>query len=160
MTENKNIFSDNNSSDNSLRENSAGCVCIVPLTSKGDVVFIERCDSNGVTRLEAPSGTLEGGETPLEGAVRILMEHTGHTARCITSLAKIILDPESINEAVHMYLATELDRGKRDFVDNDGHKIKKLKLNDAINLVMACEINEQKTQVALMRTWFTRNKSL
>jgi ADP-ribose pyrophosphatase len=57
---------------------------------------------------EAPAGTMEPGETPLETAQRELIEETGHTAGTFIPRGSIFTTPGFTTERLHLFEVRDL----------------------------------------------------
>lgn len=88
------------------RIQSPDFVTIVPLTARGDLVFV-RGYKHGVRRetLSVPAGLMDPGETPLAAAQRELLEETGYTAPTWESLGSFVVDGNRGNGTMHAFLA-------------------------------------------------------
>ena len=63
------------------------------------------------TLVELPAGTIDPNEDPLETAKRELIEETGYRAGRMEKLAEFFMSPGILHERMHLFLATELERG-------------------------------------------------
>ncbi len=101
--------------------------------------------------LEVPAGKRDGNESFENVAIRELKEETGYTAGCIEHLGKMYLSPGYSNEELHLYLATELIPGETSFDDNEAIDIYEYPIDDLVNMVMSGEIEDGKSQVAILK---------
>lgn len=129
-----------------------GAVCVLPLTDDGDVIFVNqfRYALNKVT-LEVPAGKLEKGEDPKEAALRELSEETGLTAKNIVHIGDLYTTPALIDEVIHMYIATDLTQGEQHLDYDEFVNTLKIPLSKAVDMVMAGEIKDSKTQTILLK---------
>ena len=115
-----------------------GGVCVLPLTDKNEVLFVRQFRyPHQMVLLEIPAGKLEYGESHHECGLRELKEETGCTCDDYTYLGSLIPTPAYCGEVIHMYLA----RG-----------LQKIPLDEAVAMVMRNEIQDSKTQIALLKT--------
>jgi ADP-ribose pyrophosphatase len=138
-----------------------GAVCVLPLTDDGDVIFVNqfRYALNKVT-LEVPAGKLEKGEDPKEAALRELSEETGLTAKNIVHIGDLYTTPALIDEVIHMYIATDLTQGEQHLDYDEFVNTLKIPLSKAVDMVMAGEIKDSKTQTIILKAdkYFERQK--
>lgn len=88
-----------------------GSVVILPITESGELVLIKQWrQAAGRVLLEAPSGTREPGEEPLETAGRELREESGFRAGSMTPLGGSWVAPGYSTEFTHAFLARNLTR--------------------------------------------------
>lgn len=92
-----------------------GAVVILPMLDDGRFVMIENYRvSIGQTLLEVPAGTMEAGEDPRATAARELIEETGYAAGKLEFLRTFYASPGICDEAMHLFLATDLVEGSPD----------------------------------------------
>lgn len=130
-----------------------GGICVVPLTEKGEVLMVEqfRYPYSEVV-LEIPAGKRDGNEEPLEGGKRELKEETGATAENYTFLGELYPTPGYCGEIIYMYLATGLSYGETDPDEDEFLNLKKIPLDEAVDMIMRGEIKDAKTQTAILKT--------
>lgn len=136
-----------------------GGVCIVPLDEDDNVLMVRqfRYPTRRVL-LEIPAGKLEFGEDHRECGLRELKEETGCTCDEFTYLGYLIPTPAYDNEIIHMYLARGLHSGEQDLDKDEFLDVEKIPLAKAVEMIMNNEINDAKTQLALLKTKFLLNK--
>jgi ADP-ribose pyrophosphatase len=69
--------------------------------------------------LELPAGTLEDGEEPLASAQRELREETGLHGGRWEQLGAFFTTPGFCNERMHVFVATDVERGESDLEDDE-----------------------------------------
>lgn len=130
-----------------------GGICVVPLTEKGEILMVEqyRYPYSEVV-LEIPAGKRDGNEEPLEGGKRELKEETGPTAENYTFLGELYPTPGYCGEIIYMYLATGLSYGETNPDEDEFLNIKRIPLEEAVEMIMNGEIKDAKTQTAILKT--------
>lgn len=86
-------------------------VNVIAITKDGQFVM-ERQYRPGADRVcwEIPCGVIEKGETPLEGAMRELLEETGYGNGEWSRLMSISANPGAMTNFTHCYLATGVEK--------------------------------------------------
>lgn len=137
----------------------SGGVGIVALSENDEVFLVNQFRYPYKSELlEIPAGKLNPGENPLECGKRELREETGATASEYTSLGRLFPSPGYTNEIIYMYLAIGLSFGEMQLDDDEFLDVVKMPLKKAVEMVMSGELADSKTQIALLKTWFLRNK--
>lgn len=136
-----------------------GGVGVVALTAKNEILFVRqyRYPYKDVI-LEIPAGKLNYGEDPLLAGKRELREETGAIATTYTSLGTLLPSPGYTAEIIHMYLAENLTFGETDFDEDEFLTLEKIPLQKAVDMVMSGEIADAKSQAAVMKTYYLKNK--
>ena len=130
-----------------------GAVCVIPVTSEGNVVLVKQY-RYAVERelLEIPAGKLDSSEEdPLDAAMRELKEETGAVAEKITPLGLYLGSPAILGEKIYMYLATGLTIGNTSPDEDEFLEICEIPLEKAIKMVLDGEIPDGKTQSGILR---------
>ena len=94
-------------------------------------------------------GKLEYGEKPLPAAERELGEETGLTAGRMVYLGECCTSPGFSTEVLHIYLALELRRGEAHPDEDEFLNVEKHSLETLTDMVMAGEIDDAKTIIAV-----------
>lgn len=130
-----------------------GGVCLAALTDAQELLFVRqyRYPYRRVL-LELPAGKLEPGEDPLEGGKRELSEETGASAREFRSLGVMYPSVGYTDEVLYLYLATGLSVGEMHPDADEFLEIERIPLARAVEMVMAGEIEDSKTQIAVLKT--------
>ncbi len=129
-----------------------GGVCIAALTDDDELLFVRQFRSPyGEIVTELPAGKLEKGEDPLKAGIRELSEETGATAENIVSLGKLYPTPGYCGEIIHMYLATGLSFGEQHTDEDEFLDVLRIPLAKAVEMVMADELRDSKTQTAVLK---------
>lgn len=129
-----------------------GGVCIAALTEERELLFVRQFRSPyGEIVTELPAGKLEKGEDPLKAGIRELSEETGASAQKVVSLGKLYPTPGYCGEIIHMYLATGLSFGDQHTDDDEFLDVLRIPLDRAVEMVMADELRDSKTQTAVLK---------
>ncbi len=130
-----------------------GAVCVIPLTEQGEVICVRQYRYPFAdVLLEIPAGKLDSpDEDPTEAALRELREETGATCQHLTYLGKYFGSPALIGETIHMYLAEGLSFGELDLDEDEFLEVERIPLSELVEGVLAGEIPDGKTQVAVLR---------
>ena len=140
----------------------SGGVAIIPLLQGGRVIT-ERQFRYAHKRIfrEIPAGKLEASDSnTLEAAKRELFEETGAVARKYTYLGKIASTPALIDEVIHLYLAEDITFGERRLDDGEFLNVTTEPLSDLYDMVIGGEIEDAKTQIAILKTAVLRPQYL
>ena len=87
---------------------------IVPFVSNNEILVIKSYRHMvGSYQIEAPSGYIDNGETPVEAASRELKEETGYRANNIISLGLYTLDYTMFEQTGNVFVAYDLVDEKR-----------------------------------------------
>lgn len=131
-----------------------GAVVIVPLTADRQVLMVRQYrHAVGRDMLELPAGTLEEGELPEKAGPRELNEETGHTARRWELLNRFFSSPGILTEEMHVYLATDLEEGKLEPMEDEDLTLVPVPLGEAIDMVRSGEIVDAKSIIGLLLAW-------
>lgn len=130
----------------------SGGVCVVPVTEDGDVLFVRQFRYPfAKVLLEVPAGKLNYGEDHYQCGLRELEEETGCTAENYQYLGCMYPTPAYCSEITYMYLASGLKDGKQHLDDDEFLEVEKIPLDKAVEMVMNNEIEDAKTQLALLK---------
>ena len=129
-----------------------GGVTILPVDENGICTMVRQFRYPfGRLILEAPAGKLEPGEDPKECAVRELSEETGYSAERWVDLGACCTSPGFSSEVLHIYLALGLHAGKSHPDEDEFLNTEKIPLSELSRMVMANEIDDAKTAVAILK---------
>jgi len=130
-----------------------GAVAVLPLTDEGDVICV--CQyryAHGRLMTEIPAGKLDSTtEDHVEAALRELREETGARCKTLTYLGLYRSTPAILDEKIDLYLAEGLTFGETDPDDDEFLESFRVPLADLVDQVMAGEITDGKTQVAVLK---------
>lgn len=129
-----------------------GGVTILPVDEDGNCYMVRQFRyPAGHMMLESPAGKLEYGEDHRDCAVRELSEETGFTADELVYLGGFYTSPGFSSELLHIYLALGLHAGKSHLDEGEFLNVEKLPLRQLIRMVMANEIEDAKTMIAVLK---------
>ncbi|MBE7492755.1 MAG: NUDIX hydrolase [Planctomycetes bacterium] len=127
-----------------------GAACVIPMLDKDTVLLIEQWRIGAKRPLwEIPAGTLDPGEDPLACAARELEEETGYKAGKLEHLFTFFPSPGILDEKMHIFLATELTRGRTKFDEDEQITAKAFSFRDLRMQLKANNIKDGKTIAAL-----------
>lgn len=137
-----------------------GAVCVVPLTEDGEVICVKQYRyAGGRMFLEIPAGKLDyAGEDRREAALRELREETGALCESLVYLGDLFTSPAILSERISMYLAEGLTYTDTDFDEGEFIEIVRIPLSELVDMVMRGEIEDAKTQTAILKVWNIKNK--
>ena len=130
-----------------------GGVCVAALTADNELLFVRqfRYPYRAVME-ELPAGKLNPGEDPLGCGKRELFEETGAAAERYESLGTLYPSPGYAAEVIHLYLATGLTFGEARPDEDEFLQAYRVPLDEAVRRVIAGEIPDAKTQLAVLKT--------
>ncbi len=131
-----------------------GAVAVLPLTDTGDVICVRQYRyAHGCIMTEIPAGKLDSKtEDHVQAALRELREETGARCRNLTYLGLYRSTPAILDEKIDLYLAENLTFGEQKLDDDEFLDVVRIPLSTLVNQVLAGEITDGKTQVAILKT--------
>lgn len=132
-----------------------GAVCVIPITSNGEVICVRQYRyAVGKALIEIPAGKLDSiNEDPDDAVRRELREETGAISGKLTYLGLYYGSPALINEKIYMYLAEDLTFGDCDPDDDEFLEVIKIPLEELVDMVLRGDIEDGKTQSAVLRAY-------
>lgn len=129
-----------------------GGVCVVPINENGEILMVKQFRYPFQEALvEIPAGKLEFGEDHREAGLRELREETGAVCEKFEYLGVCYPSVAYLTEKIHMYLATGLSFEQQDLDEDEFLDVLKIKLEDAVEMIMNNEIPDAKTQCAILK---------
>lgn len=101
--------------------------------------------------LEIPAGKVDVGETSYDCAIRELKEEVGLSAKSLVDLGLIYPSPGYTDEPLHIYLATDFEVGENKLDEHELLNVKRIKFDEALDMVKKNIIKDSKTVVAILR---------
>ncbi len=138
-----------------------GAVAVVPLTDDGKVVCVRQYRyALGRVTLEIPAGKFDYiGEDHREAALRELREETGYTTEHLTPIGNLSTSPALLTEIIYLYLAEHMTPGNLDPDDDEFLELVEIPLSELVDMIIRGEIEDSKTQAAVLKVWAMREKS-
>ena len=136
-----------------------GGVCVAALTDNDELLFVKQWRYPYMEEtLEIPAGKRDKkDEDPLECGKRELEEETGATAKEYIDLHPLYPTPGYINEVIYCYLATGLTFGEQNPDEDEFLDVLRIPLEKAVEMVLAGEIKDAKTQIAVLKVKVLRD---
>lgn len=100
---------------------------------------------------EIPEGGCPVGEEWLDAAIRELKEETGLQAENFEIISKIHTSNSVCNEVAYIYLATGISHGESEPEDTEELVVKRVKLSEAIQMVMENKITDSMSVTGLLK---------
>lgn len=128
-----------------------GAVAVIALDEQGRVLLVRqyRTALERITA-EIPAGKLDLGEDPVLAARRELEEETGYTAGRLDYLTHIACAAGYSDEIIHLYMATDLERGLAHPDDDEFLTADWVDLSSLIDDVLDGRIEDSKTVIAAL----------
>ena len=130
-----------------------GAAAVVPVTKEGKLLMVRQY-RNALDRytLEIPAGALDFPEEPkLDCAHRELEEETGYQAGIYRPLAKMYPTAAYDTEIIHIYYASDLTATQQRLDPNEFLTVQKIPVEKAVQMVLAGEIPDGKTQLGILK---------
>ena len=115
------------------------------------VLLIERGGHPFIGKLALPGGFANENEPIEETAARELEEETGYRAGKLIELGKFYPACAYSDETIWMYLAKDLVRGESHRDVDEFLDVELIPLQDLVKMVLAGEIPDAKTQIAVLK---------
>ena len=131
-----------------------GGVCVAALDEDENLFMVEQFRYPfGKVLTEVPAGKLEFGEDPEQCGRRELKEEVGATADSFEYLGCLYPTVAYDTEIIYMFLARGLHFGEQHLDEGEFLDVKKLPLKEAYRMVMANELPDAKTQMAVLKAY-------
>ena len=136
-----------------------GGVCVLALTDRDELLFVRQFRyPYGEVTLEIPAGKLEYGEDPETCGKRELLEECGCTSAQFTYIGHLYPTPAYNTEIIRIFLAEGLQYSRQDLDEGEFLDVERIPFTRALEMVMADEIPDAKTQVAILKLAAMRGK--
>ena len=137
-----------------------GAVCVIPICDNGDVLCVRQFRYPfGEPLIEIPAGKLDSPDENPDSAVRReLREETGALCETLTHIGDIVPSPAILTERISMYLAEGLSFTDTEYDESEFIEIVRIPLPELVEMIMRGEIEDAKTQTAILKVWNLRNK--
>lgn len=134
-------------------------VGVVPIDEQGNTWLVRqsRYTLNEFT-WEIPEGGAGENEATLDCAKRELLEEAGLYAETWTELMRLHTSNSVTDEAGVVYVAEGLSQGRQKLDSSEDIELRKLPLQDAVNMALTGEITDAISVAALLRLALTRLK--
>lgn len=109
------------------------------------------------TLLEIPAGKVEEGESAYDCALRELREEVGLQAKSLVEWGLIYPSPGYTDEPLHIFMAEDFEVGENSLDEHELLNVKKIPLEDALEMIKSNTIRDSKTVVAILRYALSRN---
>jgi ADP-ribose pyrophosphatase len=127
-----------------------GAAAVVPMKDDRTVVLIRQYrHAVGGYIYEIPAGKLHLGEDPRECAQRELEEEIGYKAGVLDHITSAYTTPGFTDEVIHIYKATQLQRGVQNLGHDEVLEIAEFPLEKTITMIRDGVIQDAKTIVGL-----------
>ncbi|AAL62865.1 NUDIX hydrolase [Pyrobaculum aerophilum] len=129
-----------------------GAVAVLALTGGKAVLVRQFRPALKSWTIEIPAGTLDGGESPEEAAVREMIEETGYKPLRLTPLLDFYPSPGISNELIRIFYADELEYvgiGRRDPGEIDMEVLLK-EPGEVLRAIISGEVKDSKTIIAFL----------
>ena len=133
---------------------------VIPITKDGQILMIEQYRF-GISKktLEVPGGMVDAGENQEIAVKRELLEETGFGEGKWEYLGSIPANPVFQDQYIHHWLATDVELiGDTNFDDAENIVLRKMPIEEVLNLLKKGEIEHPHTVNALLRAFLKMKK--
>lgn len=127
-----------------------GASVVVPIINDEIVLVQQFRKAADREFLELPAGKLEPNEDPVVCANRELKEETGYSAAKLEEILTLYPAPAFADEALHIYLATDLIKGEATPDVDEFISAKAYKISDVLDMIDNGQINDSKTVAGVL----------
>lgn len=127
-----------------------GAAAVVPMKDAQTVILIRQYrHAVGGYIYEIPAGKLHPGEDPRRCAQREMEEEIGYRAGLLAHVTSAYTTPGFTDEVIHLYKATQLQKGTQDLGHDEVLEIVEFPLEKTITMIRDGVITDAKTIVGL-----------
>ena len=139
-----------------------GGVCVVPITEENEILLVRQYRYPYSKQVvEIPAGKRDSAfEETLEGGKRELKEELGVEAENFFFLGEFYPTPGYTDEVIYMYAATGLSFSESSPDEDEFVKAEKYPLDTLVQMIMSGQIKDGKTQAAVLKVKYLKDKSL
>jgi ADP-ribose pyrophosphatase len=131
-----------------------GAAAVVPMKDERTVILIRQYrHAVGGYIYEIPAGKLHPGEDPRVCAQRELEEEIGYKAGVLDHVTSAFTTPGFTDEVIHIYKATQLQRGQQNLGHDEVLEIAEFPLEKTIAMIREGVIQDAKTIVGLQSVY-------
>jgi len=128
-----------------------GGAAVLPLLDDGRVILIRQFrPAGGGMVWEIPAGKLDPGESPGQCIEREIQEEIGYQAGKLEKMGEMLTAVGFCDEIIHLFLATDLGETEQALEPDEYIEIIPIPAEEALMMVDRGEINDGKTQLALL----------
>ena len=137
-----------------------GGVCVAALTKDGKLPFVRqfRYPYREIVA-ELPAGKLEKGEDPFEAVKRELAEEVGAHGTNWRSMGNLYPSPGYCGEIIRLFACDIDESGKSHPDDGEFLEVEYIPLEKAVEMVLAGELPDAKTQTLVLKLFAERSKA-
>jgi ADP-ribose pyrophosphatase len=138
---------------------SGQCVGVLPFVDEQHVVMVRqyRYVFGEDHRWEMPTGGLKPGETLEAAAQRELMEEIGYRAGTLTPINTFYSSKSVCQETAHLYIGRDLVQAEAPPDETEFLEVARMPFAEVLDLVMASEIRDSMTVIAVMHAVYLKN---
>ncbi len=130
-----------------------GGVGVIAEDNEGNLLFVKQYRYPYKEEIiEIPAGKRDSiSEEPMECGKRELREETGAVAENFYPLGRVYPSPGYCGEIIWLFAATGLDFGSQSLDSDEFLNVLRIPLEKAVNMVLSGEIDDAKTQIAILK---------
>ncbi len=124
----------------------ADAVCVVVLTKDNETVLVKQYRKPLERHiLEIPAGKIDGGETPLQAAVRELEEEVGYLSGEVRHVMDFYSSPGFCNEKLSLFVAENVELGDQRLDEGEFIELVRLPFSEVVEMAARGELGDAKT---------------